>query len=48
MGKITGFLEFQRLEEAAESPRARTKHWREFIVHLTDDAAGVQAARCMD
>jgi len=48
MGKITGFLEFQRLEEAAEAPRARTKHWREFIVHLTDDAAGFQAARCMD
>ena len=48
MGKITGFLEFQRLEEAAEAPRSRTKHWREFIVHLTDDAAGVQAARCMD
>ena len=41
-------LEYQRLEEAAEAPRARTKHWREFIVHLTDDAAGVQAARCMD
>ncbi len=48
MGKITGFLEYQRLEEAAEAPRARTKHWREFIVHLTDDAAAVQAARCMD
>ena len=48
MGKITGFLEYQRLEEAAEAPRTRTKHWREFIVHLTDDAAGVQAARCMD
>lgn len=48
MGKITGFLEYRRLEEAAEAPRARTKHWREFIVHLTDDAAGVQAARCMD
>ena len=48
MGKITGFLEYQRLEEAAESPRARTRHWREFIVHLTDEAAGVQAARCMD
>ncbi|MEO8186144.1 MAG: glutamate synthase subunit beta [Burkholderiaceae bacterium] len=48
MGKITGFLEYQRLEEAAEAPRTRTKHWREFTVHLTDDAAGVQAARCMD
>ncbi|MBA3252878.1 MAG: glutamate synthase subunit beta [Pseudomonadota bacterium] len=48
MGKITGFIEYQRLEEAAEAPRARTKHWREFIVHLTDGAAAVQAARCMD
>jgi glutamate synthase (NADPH/NADH) small chain len=48
MGKITGFLEYQRLEEAAEAPRARTKHWREFIIQLTDDAAAVQAARCMD
>ena len=48
MGKITGFLEYQRLEEAAEAPRARTKHWREFIVHLADGEAAVQAARCMD
>jgi len=48
MGKITGFIEYQRLEEAAEAPRARTKHWREFIVHLADGEAAVQAARCMD
>ena len=48
MGKITGFIEFQRLEEAAEAPRARTRHWREFTVHLSDGDAGVQAARCMD
>ena len=48
MGKITGFIEYQRLEEAAEAPRARTKHWREFIVALADGEAAVQAARCMD
>ncbi len=48
MGKITGFIEFQRLEEVAEAPRARTRHWREFTVHLSDGDAGVQAARCMD
>ncbi|MGH6612280.1 MAG: glutamate synthase, partial [Burkholderiaceae bacterium] len=48
MGKITGFLEYQRLEEAAEAPRSRTKHWREFIVPLSDDDARVQGARCMD
>jgi hypothetical protein len=29
MGKVTGFLEFPRLERAAEPPHARTAHWRE-------------------
>ncbi len=48
MGKITGFIEYQRLEEAAEAPRTRKKHWREFIVPLADGDATVQAARCMD
>jgi glutamate synthase (NADPH) small chain len=48
MGKVTGFLEFARLEEAVEQPEKRRGHWREFIMHLTDDRAVVQAARCMD
>jgi glutamate synthase (NADPH/NADH) small chain len=48
MGKITGFLEYERLEEAHESPEARRKHYREFSLRLADDAAGVQGARCMD
>src|SRR6202008_1678999 len=48
MGKVTGFLEYARLEEAAEKPEQRRGHWREFIEHLADEAAGVQAARCMD
>jgi glutamate synthase (NADPH/NADH) small chain len=48
MGKITGFMEYQRLEEAAEAPQSRTKHWREFVAHLTDEEGKVQAARCMD
>jgi glutamate synthase (NADPH/NADH) small chain len=48
MGKITGFLEYQRLEEAAEEPASRKKHWHEFVVHLTDEQAAVQGARCMD
>ena len=48
MGKVTGFLEFARLNEAAEQPQERLKHWREFLNHLTDEAAGVQGARCMD
>jgi len=48
MGKITGFLEFERLAEAAEAPDARTRHYREFVLHLTDEQAAVQGARCMD
>src|SRR3569832_2475840 len=30
MGKITGFLEFQRLQEASEPAEKRTKHYKEF------------------
>ena len=48
MGKVTGFLEYARLEEVAEKPDQRRGHWREFIEHLADEASGVQAARCMD
>jgi glutamate synthase (NADPH/NADH) small chain len=48
MGKVTGFLEYQRLQEASEAPAARTKHYKEFVLHLSDADAKVQGARCMD
>src|SRR2546430_1546404 len=48
MGKVTGFLEFQRLEEAHQEPEERKKHYREFILRLTEEEAKVQGARCMD
>jgi glutamate synthase (NADPH/NADH) small chain len=48
MGKITGFLEFVRQQEASEAPRERVHHYREFIAALTDEQAGLQGARCMD
>jgi glutamate synthase (NADPH/NADH) small chain len=48
MGKITGFMEFKRLVEAAEAPQARLKNYREFVHALPDRDAGVQGARCMD
>ena len=48
MGKITGFMEFQRLQEGSEAPEARKKHYREFVQHLSDQDAAVQGARCMD
>ena len=48
MGKVTGFLEYRRLQEVAEAPEQRKKHFREFIAHLGDAEAKVQGARCMD
>ena len=48
MGKITGFMEFERLAETYEPPQERLRHWREFVARLPDEQAGVQGARCMD
>jgi glutamate synthase (NADPH/NADH) small chain len=48
MGKVTGFLEFQRLQEAAEPTTERTRHYKEFTLRLSDENAKVQGARCMD
>ncbi|MFC5510681.1 glutamate synthase subunit beta [Massilia jejuensis] len=48
MGKITGFMEFQRQEEDHLEPAARVKNYKEFVVTLTDGQAKVQGARCMD
>ena len=48
MGKVTGFMEFKRLQEASEAPEARKKHYKEFQLHLSDADAKTQGARCMD
>ena len=48
MGKITGFLELQRIAEAAQPTGERVRHYREFILALKDDEAASQGARCMD
>ena len=48
MGKITGFLEYQRIEEGYEPVPQRLKTWREFVVALSAQQAAVQGARCMD
>ncbi|NML60580.1 glutamate synthase subunit beta [Massilia sp. RP-1-19] len=48
MGKITGFMEFERQEEAHVDPAIRVKNYKEFVVHLSDGQAKLQTARCMD
>ncbi|PQA76260.1 glutamate synthase subunit beta [Rhodoferax sp. TS-BS-61-7] len=48
MGKVTGFMEFERLEEGYKPVTERLKHYKEFVVGLDDAQANKQAARCMD
>jgi glutamate synthase (NADPH/NADH) small chain len=48
MGKVTGFMEFERLSEHYEAPLKRVKHFKEFVGALTDGEAKTQGARCMD
>jgi glutamate synthase (NADPH/NADH) small chain len=48
MGKITGFMEFERIEEGYKPVTERLKNYDEFVVGLDDKQAKTQAARCMD
>jgi glutamate synthase (NADPH/NADH) small chain len=48
MGKVTGFMEFERLEEGYEPVDKRVKNWKEFVIGLNAEQAKVQGARCMD
>ena len=48
MGKVTGFLEYERLEEGYEPVPQRLKTWKEFVIGLSAEQSKVQGARCMD
>ena len=48
MGKITGFMEFERADRAYEPVEKRVKAWTEFVVPLAEKDTKTQAARCMD
>ena len=48
MGKVTGFLELQRIQEVTQPTTERVRHYREFTLALTNDEAAKQGARCMD
>ena len=48
MGKITGFMEYERIEEGYKPVPERLKNYREFVIGLDDAQANKQAARCMD
>ncbi len=48
MGKITGFLEADRADRTYAPVAERTKHFKEFVQPLADQALKTQAGRCMD
>jgi glutamate synthase (NADPH/NADH) small chain len=48
MGKVTGFMEYNKLTEANLPVVERVKNYKEFVLHLSDDQAKQQGARCMD
>ena len=48
MGKITGFMEFDRHDRGYRPVEERVKHWREFVEPLSKEEVKKQAARCMD
>ena len=48
MGKITGFMDFERIEEGYKPVTERLKNYKEFVIGLDDADAKKQATRCMD
>ncbi len=48
MGKITGFMEFDRHDRHYRPVDERVKHWQEFVEPLPPAEVKTQAARCMD
>ena len=48
MGKVTGFLEIDRQERKYAPAADRVRHYREFIIPLSEEDTRNQAARCMD
>ena len=48
MGKITGFMEFERIEEGYAPVAERVKNYKEFVIGLSAEQAKTQGARCMD
>jgi glutamate synthase (NADPH/NADH) small chain len=48
MGKVTGFLEIDRMDRRYAPASDRIRHYREFVLPLSEEGARNQAARCMN
>jgi glutamate synthase (NADPH/NADH) small chain len=48
VGKLTGFMEYERREPPGRDPKGRVRDWAEFHDHLPEATLKEQGARCMD
>jgi glutamate synthase (NADPH/NADH) small chain len=48
MGKLTGFMDYNRQSEEYLPVAQRLKNYNEFVLHLNDEQAQTQGARCME
>ena len=48
MGKVTGFLEIDRQDRKYRPAADRIRHYREFVIPLSEPATREQASRCMN
>src|SRR6201992_3339715 len=48
MGKVTGFLEIDRAERRYAPASDRIRHYREFVLPMSEESNRNQAARCMN
>ena len=48
MGKMTGFLDYERETSREAAPQERIKNWNEFHIPLREEEQKKQGARCMD
>jgi glutamate synthase (NADPH/NADH) small chain len=48
MGKVTGFLEIDRADRRYSQASDRIRHYREFMLPLSEETTRNQAARCMN
>ncbi len=48
MGKVTGFLEIDRQDRKYKPAADRIRHYKEFVIPLSEETTRDQAARCMN
>ncbi|HET7522502.1 MAG TPA: glutamate synthase subunit beta [Bacillales bacterium] len=48
MGKITGFMEYDRETPEERNPKKRVKDWKEYQLSMPEEKLQRQGARCMD